>query len=305
MKCSTEIAILMATYNGEKYISEQLDSIIAQTSSDWTLYIHDDGSSDGTVSIIKNYMRQYPDRIISIDGEPTGGACNNFMYLFEQIEAKIYMCSDQDDVWLPKKIEKTLESLLTIYSDDIPCLAFTEMTGVDEKLNVLTEKVTEYQRLNCRDTALNHIITQNVATGCTMMMNKGLRDMMIKCGNTNNLIMHDYWAALIASYCGKLVFLPEPTILYRQHSDNCIGMKTVRVSDAIAGSGGSKIKKKLIATRIQAGELADMVGADKDSLPRIYSELGGKSKPARIMTYLKYRLRNSTFTRTVGLYVFG
>ena len=104
MHSTDKIAILMATYNGEKYICQQIDSILSQTCKDWELYIHDDGSTDNTIAAVESYVEKYPDKIHLIDGKSTGGAKYNFFYMFGQVEAPYYMTCDQDDVWLENMI---------------------------------------------------------------------------------------------------------------------------------------------------------------------------------------------------------
>ena len=306
MLCSKKIAILLAAYNGEKYLSEQLDSILAQTYNDFAVYIHDDGSRDKTAEIISEYAEKYPEKIYVLDGKPTGGARNNFMYLFKEVEAEYYMCSDQDDFWLPEKVQKTLDAIEKISADKhIPCLVYTDLRVVDERLNVISDSFREYMALNCVDTSINHIIVQNVVTGCTMLLNRDLRDQMIKCRNVNNIIMHDYWAALVAAYTGKMYFLDEATMLYRQHGGNVLGAVAIGTADAFSKTGSEKIRSNLHNTRLQAKELAEVFGADKNSVISIYAGIGEKNKLARLYTYIKYRFRKSTLKKTIGLYVFG
>ena len=101
---NNSIAILMATYNGETYLKEQIDSLLAQTCQDWHLYVHDDGSKDGTVAIVKGYAEQYPEKVTLLDYPPQGGPCKNFLSMMEKVEAPYYMFCDQDDVWMPEKL---------------------------------------------------------------------------------------------------------------------------------------------------------------------------------------------------------
>lgn len=103
--CPNTIAILMATYNGEKYLGEQIESILAQTYKDWHLYIHDDGSKDNTVTILKEFVAKHSQQITLLEYSSQGGACRNFLSMLERVDAPYYMFSDQDDVWLNEKIE--------------------------------------------------------------------------------------------------------------------------------------------------------------------------------------------------------
>ena len=117
------IAILMATYNGERFLAEQIASILGQANHDWHLYIHDDGSKDNTVNILNDHAMKHPDEITVLDYPPQGGALSNFMSLLERVEADYYMFSDQDDVWMPEKVELTLQKIREMektYSTNVP-----------------------------------------------------------------------------------------------------------------------------------------------------------------------------------------
>ena len=164
MHSTDKIAILMATYNGEKYICQQIDSILSQTCKDWELYIHDDGSTDNTIAAVESYVEKYPDKIHLIDGKSTGGAKYNFFYLFSQVEAPYYMTCDQDDVWLEKKIELTYDKMLAIEKTDgkelksgLPCLVYTELCVVDSELNTIADTMSEYQSLDCHKRTINQL----------------------------------------------------------------------------------------------------------------------------------------------------
>ena len=224
MHSTDKIAILMATYNGEKYICQQIDSILSQTCKDWELYIHDDGSTDNTIAAVESYVEKYPDKIHLIDGKSTGGAKYNFFYLFGQVEAPYYMTCDQDDVWLDKKIGLTYDKMLAIEDKaDIPSLEYTELCVGARKQNTIEDSMSAYQSLDCHNRTINQFILQNSVTGCTMMVNRALRHKMLHITDIDNTILHDWWAALVAAQFCKTAFIDEPTILYRQHGDNSLG----------------------------------------------------------------------------------
>ena len=140
------IAILMATYNGSRYLREQIDSILSQTNDNWQLYIHDDGSTDSTMDIILEYCNKYIGKIVYLnDAQKHRGAAMSFMYLLKQVEADYYMFCDQDDVWLPNKVEQEFKSI-TEYSNEKPILVFSDLYIVDEKLNVIEKSYWRYMR---------------------------------------------------------------------------------------------------------------------------------------------------------------
>lgn len=302
-------AILMAAYNGEKYLKEQIDSILDQSFQDWELFIHDDGSKDSTVKILESYAEKYPDRIHVLKGPAAGGAKNNFLYLMNSVSAPYILFSDQDDVWKPKKVEKTLnamQELENLYGNDIPLLVFTELTIVDQKLNILAEKMCDYQKLNPTDQKINHIMLQNEMTGCTMMINKKLRDMGLKLKHPEKIIMHDWWLALIAVYFGKTMYIKEPQIFYRQHGDNSVGAKDITSWEYIRNflENKDKVKESLLKTQIQAEEFVDVFQIEDEMLTQ-YAKINKRNKISRLSFYANCQIWKSDFIRNLGLLVFG
>lgn len=302
-------AILLATYNGEKYISEQIESILEQSDKEWMLYIHDDGSTDRTVEIIEKYAEMYPQQICIVDGAPTGGAKQNFFYLFSCIEAPYYMCCDQDDVWLPDKIEITKKEMIHLEKEDesLPCLVFTELKVVDEALNILSDKMSIYQGLDCKKLSINRALIQNVVTGCTMMVNHALRDEFMKVTDYTDVLMHDWWAFLIAVRFGKIAFLEEATILYRQHGNNGVGARNSSSLFYLLKRmlQGDEIKKSLVDTRAQAKLFVQKYEESEDSLINQYAQLSKSGKIKRLRFYIENDVKKSTFVRNIGLWIWG
>lgn len=308
MHSTDKIAILMATYNGEKYICQQIDSILSQTCTDWELYIHDDGSTDNTIAVVESYVEKYPDKIHLIDGKSTGGAKYNFFYMFGQVEAPYYMTCDQDDVWLDKKIELTYDKMLAIEDKaDVPCLVYTELRVVDSELNTIADTMSEYQSLDCHKRTINQFILQNSVTGCTMMINRALRDKMLHITDIDNTIMHDWWAALVAAQFGKTAFIDEPTILYRQHGDNSLGALGINKLSYIVCRVWQKnqIQESLRLGRIQAREFAKTYNLPADSLAVRYAALEGKSRRVRQRFYKENDMYKTGIMRRLGQAVWG
>lgn len=308
MHSTDKIAILMATYNGEKYICQQIDSILSQTCKDWELYIHDDGSTDNTIAAVESYVEKYPDKIHLIDGKSTGGAKYNFFYLFGQVEAPYYMTCDQDDVWLDKKIELTYDKMLTIENKaDVPCLVYTELRVVDSELNTIADTMSGYQSLDCHKRTINQFILQNSVTGCTMMINRALRDKMLHITDIDNTIMHDWWAALVAAQFGKTAFIDEPTILYRQHGDNSLGALRINKLSYIVRRVWQKkqIQESMRLGRLQAREFAKTYNLPADSLAVRYAALEGKSRLVRQRFYKENDMYKTGTMRRLGQAVWG
>jgi glycosyltransferase involved in cell wall biosynthesis len=222
------IDILLATYNGARYLGEQIQSLLSQTYSNWRLIIRDDGSTDNTLLIIHRFQQQYPQKIIVVeDGQSNLGACRNFARLLEHSSAEYVMFSDQDDVWLPTKIAWTLKKMIAMAEacrNDEPLLVYTDMKVVDDRLSVISQSFWKYQAFNpAIGRSLSRFLVSNVATGCTVMINKRLRDLSVPI--PKEALMHDWWVGLIAVALGRTDYVDEATMLYRQHSMNIVGAK--------------------------------------------------------------------------------
>lgn len=227
------VAIMMATYNGERYVGEQIESILAQTYKDWVLFIKDDGSLDETVEIIRYYEKMYPRKIKFINESElsSGNAKNNFaglhMYVTRMQKFSYFMFCDQDDVWIENKVEKSLKFLQRKEMESsLPILIHTDLFVVDEKLNVICDSYVKYRSINYKITDINHLLIQNNVTGCTMLWNKKLND-IIGDMSSEKIIMHDWWIAIVASLFGEIFFIYEPLIKYRQHNNNVVGATNV------------------------------------------------------------------------------
>ena len=237
---SRNVAILLATYNSERYIRTQLDSILNQTYTNWILYIRDDGSTDSTNDILLEYMQIYPNKIFIIRDEDKGlRAYGNFIRLLYSIESDFYMFSDHDDVWLPNKIELTINKLneaISIYGNDIPLLVHTDMMVVDEELNVIDKSFWHFSHLLPSHTKFEELVFCNSINGCTILINQKAKEVSFR--NINNCIMHDILLGQsVAANHGKILKVDIPTMLYRQHNNNVVGAIDVNKSYFI-----SKIK---------------------------------------------------------------
>ncbi|WP_312833479.1 glycosyltransferase family 2 protein [Sedimentibacter saalensis] len=301
------IDILLASYNGEKYIAEQIDSILNQTYKDWFLYIKDDCSTDNTLNIIRNYEKSYKDKIKVITSEiKSGSAKDNFFSMLKYSENEYIMTCDQDDVWLPDKIEITLNKMQEVEQADnnVPILVHTDLKVVDEKLNIIAESLMKMQNLDFRRDKLNNLLVQNIVTGCTVMVNRKLLN-YIKLV-PRQAIMHDWWMALLASALGIVYFIDTPTVLYRQHKNNDVGAKNVKSTDYILRKlrNLNSVKDTINDTYIQAAELLNAIGDEADSrnneLIKQYSLFLKINKYQRIKRIIKYQYWKNGIIRVVG-----
>lgn len=226
-----EIAILLAVYNGERYLAEQLDSLLDQSYQNLHIYIHDDGSKDHSMDIIQAYQSNNPQKITVLDHPSMGGACANFMSMLRYANEPYVMFCDQDDVWLPNKVERVYREMKTLekqYSG-IPCLVFSDLYVVDDTLNIISDSFMRYAGRNPYCTDYKSLIMKNVAPGCTMLLNRVLVNRVIQCADINRIGMHDSWTILVASLLGKICFVNEPLSKYRQHQGNVVGAEAASV----------------------------------------------------------------------------
>jgi glycosyltransferase involved in cell wall biosynthesis len=218
------VDILLASFNGEQFIAEQIESILHQSYPNIRLIIGDDESFDGTGAIIRRYAEKYPDKILPIFFDENVGVTQNFSRLADYAEAPYVMLADQDDIWFPKKVEITLKAMLeaeALYGEEMPLLVHTDNIVIDNAKNVLAKSFRKYSDINPSRTLLRQVLMQNVALGCTIMINKRLLDLSFPVPTEADV--HDYWIGLVASVFGKFVYIDRPTLYYRQHGNNIYG----------------------------------------------------------------------------------
>lgn len=216
------VDILIASYNGEKYIEEQLDSILQQTYKKINIYISDDNSTDNTQNILKKYESKYGNIEVTYQ-EQNIGSIRNFEYLMTKVKNPYYMLSDQDDVWYKDKVEKSLKKLKEENSD----LVFTDLEVVDENLNTINKSfytmMGKIGKINKSIDKKEFNYLYNSITGCTVLSKSSFIDKILPLPKNSKYVIHDSWIGLITSLYGKVVFLNEPTVKYRQHGNNQIG----------------------------------------------------------------------------------
>jgi glycosyltransferase involved in cell wall biosynthesis len=227
MSSLPEVQVLLATFNGERFLREQIDSILAQDYENVRVLARDDGSSDGTVEILRDYAERFPRRFqVMQSGATTEGAKENFLLLMKASTADYISFSDQDDVWLPEKVRLTrhaMDKLEARWGTDIPLLVFTDLQVVDDKLNVLHKSFWAHMNIDPgRINRLAELLVQSVVTGCTAMLNRRLVELSLRMPHEAS--MHDRWIALLASVKGKSSVVKAQTVLYRQHDRNVVGI---------------------------------------------------------------------------------
>lgn len=215
------VAILLCTYQGKRYLAEQLDSFEAQTYPQWHLWVSDDGSSDGTQGIIDAYRSKWgPDRLVSVSG-PSEGLVRNFLSLLcnESLDSRYYAYSDQDDIWEADKLERAVQWLETVPAD-VPALYCSRTRLVDAANHEIG-----LSPLFDRAPAFGNALVENIGGGNTMVFNDTLRKLLRLAGERVPIVLHDWWTYLVATGCGGMVYYDTyPSLRYRQHGGNVIGM---------------------------------------------------------------------------------
>lgn len=236
-----KIAILIATYNGSRFIREQLNSLIEQSYNDFEIYIRDDGSIDGTVDIINEYVNCHDNIFLIKDNYQHLGAGKSFRQLLRAVDAEYYFFCDQDDVWNVDKIKMSYD-ILKQYDDNAIVAVHTDLRVVDTTLDLIHPSFFKMTKRNPQlGGRLSYECAFHTITGCTAAFNKQTRDLMIKHIDTDCL--HDELLGLIvACYGGVLKYIPFQSVSYRQHSNNILGAKPRNIFNKLLN-----IKSKIYA----------------------------------------------------------
>ena len=302
------VAIVMAAYNGEKFISEQIDSILASSYQDFELYIYDDGSKDQTVSIIKEYEAQYPSKIHVYQNDTNLGLTANFLHALCRTTTDYIMFCDQDDYWKSNKIAVSLKRIRNMEAQsgkEIPMAVFTDAAVTNADLKVLKESFFASTHLNPGKTDLPHILMENKLIGCTTMVNGALRKVVQHHAFPTKAKYHDWWIALTAASMGRICFINERTLLYRQHSGNVVGGSSFLsyVGNRIAALGRQRDELRMLFR--QAEEFLslyqELLAEDTQNIIRFFAELEQYGYIERRIIILQKGFLKTGVLRNLGL----
>jgi len=306
------ITVLMGTFNGEKYVGEQLDSLLGQTMLPDRILIHDDRSTDATSTILKEYRSAHPGLIdVVVNEENSGGSGRNFMSMMTVVRDDYLMLCDQDDVWLPDKVQKSYEKMTQMeaqWGADVPCLMHSDLRVVDEDLTPEASSFRESTFANYDRTTLRDQLIQNTATGCTIMYNRALADFVTR--TPNDMVMHDWWISLIAAAFGHMGHIDDCTILYRQHNENQIGVTDMRTwrYKFMRFFNPDQVKADIAKTYPQARQFLDFFADRLDpaqiKLLQDYCSIPTKSKLGRIASVIRWGFWKTGFSRNVAYLLF-
>lgn len=305
------VDILLPTYNGEKFLPDQIESLLNQTFTEWRLIIRDDLSSDGTMKVINKYEKKYPDKIFLLDSKfVKKGIVGSFEHLIEVSSAPYIAFCDQDDVWNPDKLEiqfKKMIELELVYGDKKPILIHTDLAVVDENMETLNDSFWRYQNLSPdRMSSLRRVLVQNSVTGCTVLINRELlkRSLPIP----DKVIMHDWWLALVAVAEGKIYGMDVSTVKYRQHGGNDTGAKKWSVQYKIRAifSGSKCHKRKLLKTCNQARALlnSNVLGPCNKNIVERYVSMYQMRWVKRRLEMIKMGFYKHGLLRSLAMFIY-
>lgn len=298
------IAVVLATYNGGRFLREQLDSLWQQTRQDFELLVRDDGSTDETLQIVRAAAAERPGRVRIIEDRLGRlGPKGSFAALLSYTDARWIAFCDQDDRWLAQKLElqaATLDALEKESGSATPLLCCSDAAVTDGQLRVV-EPSSYFARHNIsvhdgRDLALPRLLFRNYAIGATTMINTALAK---RCRPLpQEAIMHDWWCALVACVSGRSVVLPQPMVLYRQHGENAVGSRRRDMPRSAAelqeyvrwaqASSARCVRQAQALHRAIEGQGGPASTATRDILQR-YDAFNGQSGLGRALTVLATR----------------
>ncbi|MFH0944138.1 MAG: glycosyltransferase family 2 protein [Planctomycetota bacterium] len=314
--------ILLATHNGETYLREQLDSLLAQDCAGWQVIARDDGSIERTPYILSEYAAAHPDEITLLY-EPSMrlGASGNFSTLLAHAltkeDASALMFCDQDDVWHSGKVRTSLEKLEELEAaagPDVPVLVHSDMTVVDDNLNVVAPSFWRYQGINPKFTdRLNRLLVMNTVTGCATIINRALAEQSLPV--PVDAVMHDWWLALVAAAFGRSAWIATPLADYRQHGKNTVGAKyssfkktmesyIAKVFDLdVAEKGDLVLQQNLAQVKAFLARFDDRLSGAQKKMLRAYLDVFASNRLRRAKDLIGHRLLRPGFSRNIGLFL--
>jgi glycosyltransferase involved in cell wall biosynthesis len=282
------IAILMAAYNGQSYLREQLDSIAAQSYQNWTLHVIDDGSQDQTWEILQEYQKQLGAEKLQIIKSPNRGCATTFLSLVcdPHIQADYYAFTDQDDIWDANKLAKAT-AFLDTQDPNISQLYCSSARLIDAEGHAIGRLP-----IKTRPPSFQNALVQCITTGNTMVFNNPARDILLAAGMVD-IPLHDWWVYLAITACGgEAYYDSEPSLNYRQHGKNYMGFR-------------HNIFRRYLKTleRVLDNQFIKINTAQIAALNKIYDKLTPQAK----ITFDDYQrsLRGNVFARLYYLYQSG
>lgn len=305
------IDIILATYNGQAYLAEQIKSIQESIGyQKWVnkIIVTDDGSMDNTNSIVAQLAKKDSKINWVKNTSVMKGPKHNFAFGLTQSNADYVMLCDQDDIWLPHKIETSIERLLKAEkksSPETPLLVFSDKQIVDEQLTMISDSYFRLKNIP-KDwhVQFSQLCQQNVISGCTTLFNRALINKALPI--PDQAYMHDWWLALVAHRCGEIHFIDTCLIQYRQHSNNTIGAKKRTLAslclkfsthfNAFKKSHLSVIKQAIAFQRFE-----QKAKLSPDTTINVLANLNESSRRKKISYFYQRKVTRSHFLGRVAL----
>lgn len=309
-----KVDILLATYNGARFLPDQLASLAGQTHEEWRLILRDDGSSDGTPELVKAWARDVPQEVVILeDGDRGLGASGNFGRLLSASTSPYFVFCDQDDVWAEDKIERLLAETVRAEGEvgpTAPVLTHCDLTVVSEDLDCQEHSFWKHQGFKRRsirsgsedDAVRRSLVMRNFVTGCAMMGNARLRELSDPV--PDDCAMHDWWVALVAGYLGEIRTVDAPCILYRQHGSNSLGAKDWSFGSVLHRAvtrPGAAIGRTRRWMRDSRAQVRALVSRHADALPPdalAYLEDYARPGPGRFLARKTFLLRHRVWPQS-------
>lgn len=305
------VAVLLATYNGEEYLSEQLSSIERQSYQNWHLFISDDGSNDETNRLINEFQTKNRDRVTNLTPRiPCGGAKENFFYLMRSVPRcyEAYCLCDQDDVWDSRKIEKSRRKLMELENadSDSPCLVFCDARVVDSELSLISDSFFSYADVNPNATKIAELVVQNPISGAEIMLNGRALDLACRPVDLRGIDMHDQWIGLVVSAFGRIDHVDDQLFSYRQHGRNVVGAVPMGFRSIVrkARSASESLSRKQIQAQRLADTYRNELRQDQLELLEGFARIRTIPKAKRIRFMQKWGIRMNGLLRNSALYVY-
>lgn len=304
-----QVDILLATYNGEKYLQKQIDSILHQSYKNFKIYIRDDGSTDNTISIIKNYCHQFPHIITFIEDDLGNlGVTQNFNELLKYSTAPYIAFSDQDDIWLPHKIELSLNQLQKNEIDKNDAVfVYSDMRIIDQTDHEMHASFWKLASLHPKFFTFNRLLMQSIPHGCTILMNSAMKNLATPI--PTQAILHDHWLSLVAVNFGKAIAIEDPLVLIRNHGENVTQQQAThlkRIKRFYKNFSSNDEYLKHLMLRIEQGKAFKSIYFSKMTpknqlLLNEFLRLETTSGFRRKLIYIKNKFYRTTFLHTLKM----
>lgn len=291
------IAIALCTYNGERYLEEQLESLGRQSLAPAEVVVCDDQSTDGTLKILNTFKKTAPFPVRVYLNEERLGVVRNFSKAIELCKEGYVATCDQDDIWLPDRLAITgraMRKAESEYGQDTPLLVHSDLKLADAGGNIIAPSFIKKARISfVEEEPLKNLLVQNFVTGSTVLVNRALLDAVTPI--PVSAVMHDRWLALGAAALGRIISLAEPTVIYRQHECNLVGWKALLSSQTLKRLAGVDVLERDLAAAIKQGLAFRRLLAEKHdyNLPgyaNLFLDKAQQSGPAAELTALRLKI---------------